>query len=135
MVIICLDILNINLSTIIGNLGEKFYMILDGEVSVLIPNPENRNFGHWLKILQEERKNFERLIERETKRLQLIKEKVSMIQKHVGGALAQRMSMMMTAAGMVGGVNPKLPPSSMKSSKMLKAYQQQQQQQNMQSRN
>jgi hypothetical protein len=133
MVIICLDILNINLSTIIGNLGEKFYMILDGEVSVLIPNPENRNFGHWLKTLHEERKNYERLIERETKRLQLIKEKVSMIQKHVGGALAQRMSMMMTAAGMVGGVNPKLPPSSMKSSKMLKAFQQQNQ--TMQTRN
>ena len=133
MVIICLDILNINLSTIIGNLGEKFYMILDGEVSVLLPNPENRNFGHWLKTLHEERKNYERLIERETKRLQLIKEKVSMIQKHVGGALAQRMSMMMTAAGMVGGVNPKLPPSSMKSSKMLKAFQQQNQ--TMQTRN
>jgi hypothetical protein len=98
---------------IIGNLGEKFYMILDGEVSVLIPNPENRNFGHWLKTLHEERNNYERLIERETKRLQLIKEKVSMIKKHVGGALAQRMSMMMTAAGLVGGVNPKLPPSSM----------------------
>jgi len=128
-----LDILNINLSTIIGNLGEKFYMILDGEVSVLIPNPENRNFGHWLKTLHEERKNYERLIERETKRLQLIKEKVSMIQKHVGGALAQRMSMMMTAAGLVGGVNPKLPPSSMKSSKMLKAFQQQNQ--TMQTRN
>jgi hypothetical protein len=58
-----------NLATFIGNLGEKFYMILDGEVSVLIPNPENRNFGHWLKTLHEERKNYERLIERETKRL------------------------------------------------------------------
>jgi hypothetical protein len=44
-------------------------MILEGEVSVLIPNPENRNFGHWLKTLHEEWKNYERLIERETKRL------------------------------------------------------------------
>ena len=47
-------------------------MILDGEVSVLIPNPENRNFSHWLQTLIEERNNYERLIERETKRLQLI---------------------------------------------------------------
>lgn len=69
MVIICLGVSNMNLATFIGNLGEKFYMILDGEVSVLIPNPENRNFGHWLKTLNEERKNYERLIERETKRL------------------------------------------------------------------
>jgi len=44
-------------------------MILDGEVSVLIPNPENRNFSHWLKNLHEEIKNYERVIERETKRL------------------------------------------------------------------
>ena len=53
----------------IGSLGEKFYMILDGEVTVLIPNPENRNFAHWLKTFNEERKNYERVIERETKRL------------------------------------------------------------------
>ena len=102
-------------------------MILDGEVSVLIPNPENRNFGHWLKTLHEEIKNYERLIERETKRLQLIKEKLSMVSKHVGGALAHRMSIMMTAAGMVGGNTQKLPPSSMKSSKFLQAFQQQNQ--------
>jgi len=70
-------LLNINLSNIIGNLGEKFYMILDGEVSVLIPNTENRNFSQWLQTLIEERKNYERLIEMETKRLQLIKEKLS----------------------------------------------------------
>lgn len=44
-------------------------MILDGEVTVLIPNPENRNFAHWLKTFNEERKNYERVIERETKRL------------------------------------------------------------------
>jgi len=125
MVIVCLDIPNLYLSTIIGNLGEKFYMILEGEVSVLIPNPENRNFGHWLKTLHEERKNYERLIERETKRLQLIKEKLTMAQKHVGGALAHRMSMMITAAGMVGGVTAKVPPSSMKSSKILIAFQHQ----------
>ena len=69
MVIFCLMVSNMNLATFIGNLGENFYMILEGEVSVLIPNPENRNFGHWLKTLHEERKNYERLIERETKRL------------------------------------------------------------------
>jgi len=44
-------------------------MILDGEVSVLIPNPENRNFAHWLQTLHEEKNNYEKLIERETKRL------------------------------------------------------------------
>lgn len=43
-----------------------------------------------------------------------------MVQKHVGGALAHRMSIMMTAAGMTGGGSTqKLPPSSMKSSKRL----------------
>jgi hypothetical protein len=46
-----------------------------------------------------------------------------MVQKHVGGALAHRMSIMMTAAGMAGGNTQKLPPSSMKSSKFLQAFQ------------
>ena len=78
---------SIILSTFIGSLGEKFYMILEGEVSVLLPNPENRNFTHWLKTLHEEIKNYERLIERETKRLHLIKEKLAMVQKHAGGGL------------------------------------------------
>ena len=77
----------IHLTNFIGNLGEKFYMILEGEVSVLLPNPENRNFTHWLKTLHEEIKNYERLIERETKRLHLIKEKLAMVQKHAGGGL------------------------------------------------
>ena len=85
-------LLKINLSNIIGNLGEKFYMILDGEVSVLIPNPENRNFSHWFQTLIEERKNYERLIKRETKRLQLIKEKLSMVQKKASGTFANRKS-------------------------------------------
>ena len=115
----------IHLTNFIGNLGEKFYMILEGEVSVLLPNPENRNFTHWLKTLHEEIKNYERLIERETKRLHLIKEKLTMVKKHAGGALGNRMSMMMTVVGLVGGKNPKLPPSSMKSSKIMLAYQQQ----------
>jgi hypothetical protein len=75
-------------------------MMLDGEVSVLIPNPENRNFAHWLKTLHEETKNYERVIERETKRLQLIKEKMNLLSKHLGGALGARVSMMMSAAGL-----------------------------------
>jgi hypothetical protein len=75
-------------------------MMLDGEVSVLIPNPENRNFNHWLKTLHEEIKNYERVIERETKRLQLIKDKMNIMSRHLGGALASRVSMMMSAAGL-----------------------------------
>jgi len=63
----------------IGSLGEKFYMILEGEVNVLIPNPENRNFAHWLKTFHEEIRNYERLIDRESRRLQLIKEKVNIV--------------------------------------------------------
>jgi hypothetical protein len=63
----------------IGSLGEKFYMILDGEVSVLIPNPECRNFPHWLKTLHEEIKTYEKLIERESKILQLAKERMSLV--------------------------------------------------------
>jgi hypothetical protein len=80
-------------------------MILDGEVSVLIPNPENRNFAHWLKTFHEEIKNYERLIDREFRRLQMIKEKLSLAQKTIGGALAKRMSFMMSAAGLSMGAN------------------------------
>jgi hypothetical protein len=54
-------------------------MILEGEVNVLIPNPENRNFAHWLKTFHEEIRNYERLIDRESRRLQLIKEKVNIV--------------------------------------------------------
>lgn len=85
-------------------------MILDGEVSVLIPNPENRNFSHWLQTFIEERKNYERLIEREMKHLQLIKEKLSMVQKKASGTFAIRKSKMIRTAGIVGGVTSKFIP-------------------------
>jgi hypothetical protein len=55
-----------------GNVGDKFYMILGGEVSVLIPNPECRNFAHWLQKYHEEIAFLERQIENEKKRLALI---------------------------------------------------------------
>jgi hypothetical protein len=55
-----------------GNQGDKFYMILSGEVSVLIPNPECRNFAHWLQKYHEEIIIMEKQIEVEKKRLALI---------------------------------------------------------------
>jgi hypothetical protein len=38
-----------------GDAGEKFYLILDGEVTVVIPNPECRDFLHRFEEMQKER--------------------------------------------------------------------------------
>lgn len=93
-------------------------MILDGEVSVLIPNPENRNFAHWLQNLHGEIKNYEKLIERETKRLQLVKERMALMQNTAGNALVRRMTKIMSNT--IQGL--KMPPQSMKSSKILTQF-------------
>ena len=39
-----------------GSIGEKFYMILEGEVSVMVPNQECRDFRRRFEELTEERK-------------------------------------------------------------------------------
>jgi hypothetical protein len=40
----------------LGSVGEKFYMILDGEVSVIIPNPECKDFQRRYQEMLDERK-------------------------------------------------------------------------------
>jgi hypothetical protein len=39
-----------------GSIGEKFFIIIEGEVSVIIPNPECRDFKHRYDMMMEERK-------------------------------------------------------------------------------
>lgn len=39
-----------------GSIGEKFYMMIEGEVSVLIPNAECRDFKRRYELMIEERK-------------------------------------------------------------------------------
>jgi CRP-like cAMP-binding protein len=38
-----------------GSMGDKFYMIIDGEVSVRVPNPQCRDFKRRHEIMVEER--------------------------------------------------------------------------------
>lgn len=39
-----------------GSVGEKFFIIIEGEVSVVIPNPECRDFRHRYEAMIEERR-------------------------------------------------------------------------------
>lgn len=39
-----------------GSVGEKFFIIIEGEVSVIIPNPECRDFKHRYDTMLEERR-------------------------------------------------------------------------------
>lgn len=52
-------------------------MILGGEVAVLIPNPEQRNFAHWLNKYHEEIASLEEQIETEKKKLFFLKDRMA----------------------------------------------------------
>lgn len=66
-----------------GDQGEKFYMILEGEVSVVIPNPECKDFQHRYEELQKEREWDKRIEEQSKvmhKQIELAKRRIGRVE-------------------------------------------------------
>jgi CRP-like cAMP-binding protein len=71
-----------------GSIGDRFYIIIEGEISVHIPNPECRDFKRryeeiieerkWQKEMQEQTKMLERQVEVAEQKVKIAEEKLAL---------------------------------------------------------
>lgn len=88
-----------------GSIGEKFYMIMEGEVSVMIPNPECKDFKRRYEELLEQRAWEQKVNEQGM----LLEKQIAYARMRVARAemhLAEKTRMSMYGAGLNTGHKP-----------------------------